>query len=102
MQSRSLSLTEAFSIAVNFGAWRPTEGPSSQAQPPETAAVAVIAALYMFFQKLHNVHSNVAASKHLAGLAMASNSACKTLDDQAALYDAELLMYHNKFCEYLS
>ena len=102
MQSRSLSLTEAFSIAVNFGAWRPTEGPSSQAQPSETAAVTMIVALYLFFHKLYNVHSNVAASKHLAGLAMASDTACKTLDGQAALYDAELLMYHNKFCENVS
>ncbi len=101
-QSRSLSLTEAFSIAVNFGAWRPTEGPSSQGQPSETAAVTMIAAVYMFFHKLHNAHSNMASSKHLAGLAMASDSACRTLDDQAALYDDEMVVYHNKLRDNLS
>lgn len=100
-QSRSLSPTEGFSIAVNFGAWRPTEGPSSQAQPPESAAITMITAMYTFFHKLQNLHSNLAASKHLAGLKLASDSACKTLADQAVLHDAELVMYNDKLCENL-
>lgn len=100
-QSRSLSPTEGFSIAVNFGAWRPTEGPSSQAQPPESAAITMITAMYTFFHKLQSLHSNLAASKHLAGLKLASDSACKTLADQAVLHDAELVMYNDKLCENL-
>ncbi len=102
MQSRLLSLTEAFPLAVNFGAWRPTEGPFAQAQPPESAAIAMIMVMYIFFRMLHDVHGNAVASKHLVGLKPASGSACKTLADQAALYDAELVMYNDKLCENLS
>lgn len=86
---------------MNFGAWRPTEGPFLQAEPPEAAAVTMIGAMYMLFHRLHDAHSNLVASEHLAGLASASDSACKTLDDQAALCDAEMSMYHNRLCENL-
>ena len=87
---------------MNFGVWRPTEGPSLQAEPPEAAAVTMTGATYMLFHRLHDAHSNLVASEHLAGLASASDSACKTLHDQAALYDAEMSMYHNRLCENLS
>lgn len=61
----------------------------------------MITAMYTFFHKLQNLHSNLAASKHLAGLKLASDSACKTLADQAVLHDAELVMYNDKLCENL-
>ncbi len=61
----------------------------------------MLATMYIYCYKLHDAHNNVAASKHLAGLAVASDSACRTLDDQAALYDDEIVMYHNKLSEKL-
>ncbi len=78
------------------------EAPFVQAQPPETAAVAMVTAIYMYFHKLRDAYSDVAASRHLAGLKPASGGACKTLAQQAASYDVELAMYNNKHCENLS
>lgn len=62
----------------------------------------MVAAIYMYFHKLHDAYSDVAASRHLAGLKPASGGACKTLAQQAAFYDVELAMYNNKLCENLS
>ncbi len=62
----------------------------------------MITAMYIFFRKVHDVHGDAVASKHLAGLKPASDSACKTLAEQAAMYDVELAMYNDKLCENLS
>ena len=62
----------------------------------------MVTAIYMYFHKLRDAYSDVAASRHLAGLKPASGGACKTLAQQAASYDVELAMYNNKHCENLS